>query len=246
MWGVQMPKYFFNPNQKTNETITLSGETAHHLLHVLRMSPGEALILCDGAETDYAVTIEQTGKKPEILCKINSHYPSLSEPHTKIVLYQGLPKADKLDLIIQKCVELGVSKIIPVATSRSVVRIKGDKKTARYQRIAESAAGQSMRGIIPTVDDAISFEAAVKQLDKTHLTLVAYEAEKTCTLKQALKLCKSKNINIWIGPEGGFAGEEISALTNHGAIPITLGKRILRTETAAIATVAQILCLTED
>jgi len=241
-----MPKYFFTPDQKTNDLITLSGETAHHLLHVLRMSPGEKVILCDGAETDYMTVIEETNpKKPLIICRTESSTPSLSEPLTKIVLYQGLPKADKLEFIIQKCVELGVNEIIPVATSRSVVRIKGDKKTARYQRIAESAAGQSMRGIIPKVSDAIFFEGAVKRLDKTHLTLVAYETEKTCTLKEVLSQSSNKHINIWIGPEGGFTEEEISTLTEHGAIPITLGERILRTETAAIATVAQILCLTE-
>jgi len=242
-----MPKYFFTPDQKANEVITLSGETAHHLLHVLRISPGEKITLCDGATTDYLVVIEQTNlKKLLVFCRIESSTQNLSEPFTKIMLYQGLPKADKLELIIQKCVELGVSRIIPVAMSRSVVRTKGDKKTARYQRIAESAAGQSMRGIIPKIDDVIAFESAIKQLDKTHLTLVAYEAEKTCTLKQVPALEKSKNINIWIGPEGGFTNQEIAALTNHGAILITLGKRILRTETAAIATAAQILCLTEN
>jgi len=244
-----MPKYFFTPDQKQDDKIILSGETAHHLLHVLRMNPGEKIILCNGAETDYGATIEATNpKKPQVTCKIESCAHSTTEPAAKVTLYQGLPKADKLELIIQKCVELGVHQITPVATSRSIVRIKGDKKTARYQRIAESAAGQSMRGIIPQINEAIPFDEALKRLDTSdHLTLVAYEAEQTCTLKQALSQNQGNcNINIWIGPEGGFTNDEISALTSQGAMAVTLGKRILRTETAAISMLAQVLCLRED
>ena len=150
-----------------------------------------------------------------------------------------------MDIIIQKCVELGVLSIVPVITARSVVRKKEtEKKASRYQRIAESAAGQSMRGIIPKINEAILFKDALKRLNKSYLTLIAYEEEKNRSLKSTLT--QNRSINIWIGPEGGFTCDEIFTLTSQGAITITLGKRILRTETAAISMLAQVLCLTED
>ncbi|MCL1788501.1 MAG: 16S rRNA (uracil(1498)-N(3))-methyltransferase [Defluviitaleaceae bacterium] len=240
-----MAKYFFAKTQRSGSTVTLDGETAHHLLHVLRMTPGESLTLCDGAKTDCAALItEAYPKKPQVVCEITSSSPALTEPKTKITLYQGLPKGDKLEWIIQKCVELGVHRIVPVATSRSVARIKNDaKKALRHQRIAQSAAEQSMRGIIPKVSEAMTFDGALAQMDASACTLVPYEGEQTTTLKAALP--QAQNINLWIGPEGGFSQEEIQALTEAGAVAVTLGPRILRTETAAIAAVAQTLCLTE-
>jgi len=235
-----MPKYFFAPEDKQGNEIFLQGETAHHLLHVLRHKIGDKIILCDGANTDYTTSITQISKKPTITCLIEETRTCQTEPAVQITLFQGLPKGDKLELIIQKCVELGVTEVIPVLTSRSITKIKDAKKTERYQRIAESAAGQSMRGIIPTVHPTITFAEAVKQING--LTVVAYENEKTQTLKQTIT--PSPNINIWIGPEGGFSQEEIDTLIKQGAAPVTLGARILRTETAAIATVAQVILLT--
>ena len=242
-----MPKYFFKPQQLHGNTVQLYEETAHHLLHVLRAREGEMIMLCDGAGTDYHATIEQINAKKLLLeCKITRQSPSLTEPPTKITLYQGLPKGDKLETIIQKCVELGVYEIIPVVTSRSVARAKNDtKKTIRYQRIAESAAGQSMRGIIPKINEPLNLTAAAQQLENAHFSLVAYEEEKEYSLKSALSQHLNKNINLWIGPEGGFTKEEIDTLTALGAVTVTLGPRILRTETAAIAILAQVLCLIE-
>jgi len=242
-----MPKYFFDPNQLQGDTITLDCDTAHHLIHVLRVAPGELIVLCDGAETDYFAKIELVNsKKTFVVCKITEHVPCLTEPETRVTLYQGLPKGDKLDIIIQKCVELGIAGIVPVETARSVVRIKKEaKKTVRHQRIAMSAASQSMRGIIPTVGNAVTLKDALLHQNSAHLTLVAYE-EETRSLKSALKEHASpSHINIWVGPEGGFEKEEIVALTSQGAIPVSLGKRILRTETAAISMLAQVLCLVE-
>jgi len=236
-----MPKYFFAPNQLQNGTITLTDETAHHLLHVLRLGIGDSIILCDGENTDYNTTIVAT-QKNAITCMAKTPRYSGTEPRTHITLFQSLPKGDKMDLIIQKCVELGVSEIVPVVTTRSVARTK-DTKTIRYQRIAEAAAGQSMRGIIPTVKKTTTFTQAIKLISNSP-TFVAYEEEKTLALKYALQ--PAKHINIWVGPEGGFTTEEIATLKNTGAITVTLGSRILRTETAAIATVAQILCLLEE
>ena len=231
-----MPKYFFDPQQIVGDTITIEGQAAHHMMHVLRMAPGDRVTLCDGAETDYTATIE-TIKKTQITFALSDKRPCLTEPAARIVLYQSMPKGDKMELIIQKCVELGVHKVIPVMASHCVVRIKDTaKKVDRYQLIAESAAGQSMRGIVPQVSRAVPFEDAVNQMDNSGQTLVAHEQEDERTLVDAL--APANVINIWIGPEGGFTNQEISLLKSHGATAVSLGQRILRTETAAIAAIA--------
>ena len=243
-----MPKYFFNPVQMIgSEMITIMGETAHHLIHVLRMTEGESVTLCDGANTDYmceTASITKRGKEHIIIFNVHSTSSCDTELPVYVTLYQALPKGDKLDLIIQKCVELGVAEIVPVATCRSVAKLKDvARKTERYQRIAESAAGQSMRGVVPTVRPAIPFTEALKSMNG--FTIAAYEEEKTQTI-QAVVGTSHKRINIWIGPEGGWAKEEIETLTGCGAITVSLGRRILRTETAAIATIAQLALLVEN
>jgi len=237
-----MPKYFFKPDKPLSigSGVVLESDTAFHLINVLRVKPGDELTLCDGNNTDFIAAVAPFSKKTKLTLLVKDITPCTTEPTTKITLYQALPKGDKLDLIIQKTVELGVTEIIPVVTSRSVVKIKDSaKKTERYQRIAESAAGQSMRGIIPKVHEPVNFKDASIE----SATFVAYEGEKNLLLKSAMR--PYDKINIWIGPEGGFAPEEILALTERGAIPISLGQRILRTETAAIAAVAQAICLLE-
>ena len=227
-----MAKYFFEPSKSP----ILTGDTAHHLANVLRMKVGDSLILCDGNSTDYNAIIEYI-KKNEIGFKILNSSPSLTEPEAFITLYQGIPKSDKLDLIVQKCVELGVSRIVPVETGRSVSKISGSKKIERLQKIALSAAEQSMRGIVPEVCEAVTFKNATK----TANAIVAYENETSAMLKQVLP---QATIDIWIGPEGGFTQDEITTLRNYGGKTVSLGPRILRTETAAIAALAGItLCL---
>lgn len=222
------------------DTIAVEGTTAHHILHVLRMSVGDNVIFCDGAGTDYSATIESVNpKKAHVTFNLSSPKKCLTEPPVRIVLYQALIKGDKMEFIIQKCVELGVHEIVPVMTNHCVVRIKdAAKKAARYQQIAESAAGQSMRGIVPRVSPAIEFENALAQMNSDGQTLVAHEREQKLALVSALTSADA--INIWIGPEGGFTAQEIAALKDRGAIAISLGPRILRAETAAIATVATV------
>jgi len=233
-----MPKYFFDPRQIEGDTVTIDGSTAHHILHVLRKTTGDNVTLCDSAGTDYTATINAT-KKAQITFALVDARPCKTEPSTHIVLYQSLPKGDKMELIIQKCVELGVYKVVPVMASNCVARIKDSvKKAERYQAIAESAAGQSMRGIVPLVSPPMTLEEAAKQMDTGGQTLVAHEQEQCLSLVDALT--PAKTINIWIGPEGGFTTQEISTLKAHGATPVSLGPRILRTETAAIASVSLI------
>ena len=202
---------------------------------------------------DYTAIMPPVAKpnKAGLVFEITSSAPCGTEPSANICLYQALPKGDKLELIIQKCVELGVSKIIPIMTERCVTRLsKSDisKKATRYQRIAESAAGQSMRGKIPEVSPACLFVEALSSA-KHPLALVAHEQERTTSLKSALVQWSHtpvKNISIWIGPEGGFTSGEISTLGEAGAVAVSLGPRVLRTETAAISAVAQIICLCEE
>jgi len=259
-----MPKYFFTPDQMCNGSqgmqIIVSGETAHHMRNVLRMQAGDKVTLCDGNGTDYIALLvgfdkggksqlvnpkDRRNKNPDAIFRIMESYPCETEPRTKVTLYQGMPKGDKMELIIQKCVELGITKIVPVITSCTVARAKDcEKKTSRYLRVAESAAGQSMRGIIPTVCETLSFENAL-EICAEGLMLVAYEEEKIAALKSVLEANNTGAVNIWIGPEGGFTTEEVEALKSRGAISVSLGARILRTETAAIATVAQVICLLE-
>lgn len=238
-WLAVMPKYFFVPGQRDQDRVKLDSEAAHHLLYVLRKRIGDAIVLCDGNGTDYTGTIAHA-KKEYVYCDISSPRPSGTEPNLKITLYQAIPKGDKLDTIVQKCIELGVLAIVPVVTARTVLpRIKH----SRLVRIAEAAAGQSMRGIIPQVHEALPFSQAVGACECAH-TIVAYEGESTISIRQVLPK-ETTMLNLWVGPEGGFTIDEINALQSAGALAFTLGRRILRTETAALATLSQIICLME-
>ena len=249
-----MPKFFVSPDSICGDYISVSGETVHHLLHVLRVRHGDVVIFCDGLGMDYYASLmsmpcanaSKKSKKPVAVFEINNIASCLTEPAINITLFQALPKGDKLDLIIQKCVELGVGEIIPVHTERTVATAKDSlKKTIRYQKIAESAAGQSMRGKIPIIHPTQSFESTLK-MKSSNFILLAYEQEDCRSLKSVLVNSTFNSISIWIGPEGGFTEGEVSALCKIGAIPVTLGRRILRTETAAISAVAQIICLCCD
>jgi len=241
-----MGKIFFRPPERCGDTVHLTGNPAHHLLHVLRMRTGQELTLCDGQGTDFSARLETITAKPSTATfTLLSQYPSGTEPTIPITLYQGLPKGDKMDWIIEKCIEAGVNKIVPVCTARTVVKIKDTaKKAERYARISESAASQSMRGIIPEIAPPKSFADAVAEA-ATAPCLVAYENERTRLIKSTISSLPPGPISLWVGPEGGFEESEIGALEEKGAIPISLGPRILRTETAGLVALAQILCLWE-
>jgi len=243
-----MSKIFFDPSNRNGNTVTLPDNTAHHMINVLRMRIGQTITLCDGQRNDYQARIESATTKPSaITFTLLSKTPSNSESIMPITLYQGLPKSDKMDWIIEKCVEIGVHSIIPVCTTRSIPKIKDfSKKAARFSRIAESAASQSMRGILPTIEPMQSFGQALAEYSTSDLCLVAYENEKSHTIKSTLKGIPPKPISIWIGPEGGFDDNEIMALADKGALPVSLGPRVLRTETAGLVALSQILCIWDE
>ncbi|MCL2840572.1 MAG: 16S rRNA (uracil(1498)-N(3))-methyltransferase [Defluviitaleaceae bacterium] len=248
-----MPKHFFLPEalDLKNQRITVTGDTAHHLFNVMRINHDDEVILCDGNGIDYFTKFcKHSSASSNAIFLIKHSTLCKNEPPISITLYQSLPKGDKLDLIIQKCVELGVDEIKLVNAQRSVMRIKDKdkvKKTTRFQKISESAAGQSMRGKIPIIHPPCNFDVAI-QSQKNGLTLFGHVGECEATLKSVITnplLYNNSHINIWIGPEGGFTNDEVSMLYKAGASPVRLGQRILRTETAAISAIAQIICLCE-
>jgi len=226
-----------------NNMIVITGEDVNHIKNVLRSVSGDALMISDGCGTDYDAVIERL-EKEKIIARIAASVPNMAEPPINITLYQGIPKSDKMDSIIQKSVELGVKRIVPVITERTVVRFNDDGdaavKTVRWRRISLEAAKQCNRGIVPAVGTPVYFEDAVKLPGKEGLRLIPYEKEKTIRLKEYLREFNPKQggcaeISVFIGPEGGFAEDEIGIAVGCGIRPVTLGPRILRTETAGPA-----------
>lgn len=237
-----MPKFFVSPREIEGKKIILTGDDEKHIKTVLRAREGEEITVCDGEGMDYQCRILSLEKG--VVTEILSSAPCDVEPETKITLYQGLPKADKMEWIIQKCVELGVERIVPVSTERAIVKLdkKEGKKLERWQKIAEAAAKQSGRGIIPQMGERVlSFGEAVVEATKLDGALIPYEKEEERGIRQFVRDFSGKSIGVFIGPEGGFSPEEVALAEEAGILPVTLGKRILRTETAGMTTVALLL-----
>lgn len=226
--------WFFTEENIQSESYIITGENAVHIEKSLRMKKGEEITLCTPDKTQCECVIEQI-IPGQVYVNIKEKFPCENEPDVEITLYQALPKGDKMDYIVQKCVELGVSKIVPMISARCVSRPDEKslkKKIARWQKIALQAAMQSRRGIIPQVLNAKSFDNAVKESDEEK-KIIFYECG-----GESVKdlLCeKVKNIGIFIGSEGGFEEKEVEAVLAKGGSKATLGKRILRAETAPLA-----------
>ena len=240
-----MPRFFVSRDQIDGETAVITGSDVNHISRVLRMAPGEELSLSDGEGTNYYCAITEISRD-EVRLKVIGSWPSFSELPVRIYLYQGLPKAGKMDTIIQKAVELGVYKIIPVQTARSVAKIeekKEAKKQTRWQSISESAAKQAGRAIIPEVGSSLSFEEAINACKAHDAVLIPYE--KAEGMEQARQLVRSlhgcREIGILIGPEGGFEESEVALAQSAGAHTMSLGHRILRTETAGMMVLSIIM-----
>ena len=238
--------------------VRLTGENYRHLRQVLRAKPGEKVLISDGEGTDYECTVsgihdadwlmaETVTGEEEVLLHID-FVEEMHELPADIYLFQGLPKQDKMELIVQKAVELGAHAVIPLDTKNTVVKLdekRAAKKVERWQAIAEAAAKQSKRSIIPEVMPVMKWKDAMRFVENFDLRLIPYENAKDIrhTMEELRKLPKHGKIAVFIGPEGGFADVEIEDAMAHGIEPITLGKRILRTETAAITSMS-ILMLT--
>ena len=225
----------------TQGTATITGDDAHHISRVLRMKAGDALSLCDGAGNEFDAVITAISQDA-VSCTVGERHASEAESPVRVTLFQCLPKTGKMELIVQKCTELGVFAVVPVQSARCVV-VPGkdyDKKRERYNRVALEAAKQSRRAMIPQVLPL----TALKKIDvqSFDLFLVAYEDENTVSLKQALRAAAlPRTIALLIGPEGGLEEDEVRQLVQAGAVSVSLGKRILRTETAGMAMLAQTL-----
>ena len=225
----------------TASAATITGDDAHHISRVLRMKVGDALSLCDGAGNEYEAVITAISQDA-VACALGARHASDAESLVHVTLFQCLPKTGKMELIVQKCTELGVFSIVPVQSARCVV-VPGkdyDKKRERYNRVALEAAKQSRRAMVPQVLPLVELKKIdVKAFD---LFLVAYEDENTVSLKQALRAANTpRSIALLIGPEGGLEEGEVTQLLKAGAVSVSLGKRILRTETAGMAMLAQTL-----
>ncbi|MBR5586783.1 MAG: 16S rRNA (uracil(1498)-N(3))-methyltransferase [Clostridia bacterium] len=235
--------------ETSSENVIISGSDAHHITDVLRLKENDEIIVCGGDGYD-CITRLTSLSKDEVCGEIVNRTPSLAEPPVKIRLFQCMPKGDKFEYIIQKTVEIGVTEIVPVESKRCIVKIPGNKaaaKTERWNKIAESAAKQSGRGLIPTVALPISFKEAVKTFADCDLAIVCYELETEVSLKSILSENQNiKTVNVFIGPEGGIDDDEIAALKNQGATSVTLGPRILRTETAPLTVLSNIIYQLED
>ena len=240
-----MYHFYVEPDAVSENTARITGSDVNHIKNVLRMRVGEEIMILDGNGMEYRCEIEAISD--EILARILEAKKTEAELSVRLLLFQGLPKKDKMELIIQKAVELGVSEIIPVLTKRTVVKLedkkKEQKKLERWQAIAEAAAKQSGRGIIPKVCEAVKFTEAVKQAEALEEALIPYElAEGMDEARERIRgLHGKKTIGIFIGPEGGFEEEEIALAVKSGIHPITLGKRILRTETAGLCILSVIM-----
>ena len=244
-----MYHFFVSEEQINGENAYIEGSDVNHIVNVLRMKPGEELLISVKGDWDYLckiVDIETDRVNLKVLESMEQR-----ELPVNITLLQGIPKSDKLEMIIQKAVELGVSEIIPVKTKRVVVKIdekKADTKVNRWNAIAESAAKQSKRSIIPKVSGPMSIDNALEIVKDFGVKLIPYEnadgIDKTRKILDSMD--KTKDIAVFIGPEGGFEEAEVERIKNSGFEVITLGKRILRTETAGLALLSNIMIRLED
>ena len=246
-----MYQFFVKPEQIVEKRVYITGKDVNHIKNVLRMKVGEELAISNGEDgNEYRCAIKELGEE-QIELELLFVKEDAMELPCKVYLFQGLPKADKMELIIQKCVELGVTEVIPVATKRAVVKLdekKSKSKIARWQAISESAAKQSKRAIIPKVADVLNFKEALKDCRKAEIKVIPYELaegmDKTKEIISALR--PGQDVAVFIGPEGGFDESEIEAALATEVVPVTLGKRILRTETAGFTIMSWIMYQLEN
>lgn len=230
---------FFTPKSNINleqNTCIIEGEDVKHILRVLRCKENDKLEVCDMDNNEYICEIREINKD-NILLDIIEKVNIKRESSLKVKLYQGMPKGTKMELILQKLTEIGVDEIVLVQTKRSVTKIdnkKEDKKIERWERIIYEAAKQSKRGKIPTLRGVLSFKEALKDMENNDLNLCPYENERTISIKECLKDVNASTIGIFVGPEGGFEEDEIEKIQDMDGKVVSLGPRILRTETASV------------
>lgn len=242
-----MPKFFVKENQVNNNKITILGTDVNHIKNVLRLQLNENIQICNSDnQENYLCKIKDISDE-QIKCDVLEKIEETVEPVVKVTIFQGLPKSDKMELIIQKSVELGVYSIAPVDMGRCIVKLNEKdklKKIDRWQKISEVAAKQCGRDIIPQISNVTTVKEICSTIDDYDMIIVAYEKEKQNVLKNELKEIKQKGfkkIGFVVGPEGGLEEKDVEMLKTSGAKIVTLGKRILRTETVAINVLSNIM-----
>ena len=250
-----MPRFFIRQQQIDNDIVRLTGDDAHNVARSLRMAVGDPLTVCDMQGNQYECVVESFDGDKAVDARIISSSHADTEPKCKITLFQALPKGDKLDTVIQKAVECGVYEIVPFESERCVVRVKADaeeRKTERRCRIAAEAAKQSGRGILPNVSQTVSFDEMLSRASGASVKLFCYEGDGTQPLGKVLSELMIKDqggeypdVCVVIGSEGGFSLDEVERAKAAGLVPIGLGKRILRTETAPLFALSCIVFVTE-
>lgn len=241
-----MYQFFVEPSQIQGKRIVITGSDVNHIRNVLRMKIGEEIAVSNGMDgKEYRCGIEEFAED-EVICSLRFVKEDGLELPARVTLFQGLPKADKMEFIVQKMVELGVYRIVPVATKRAVVKLdekKAKAKVTRWQAIAEAAAKQSKRRIVPEVGAVCSMKEALLQAASMDVKLIPYELSEGMAKTRELieKTLPGQEIAVFIGPEGGFEEEEVAMAMEAGFVPVTLGKRILRTETAGLTVMAWLM-----
>lgn len=239
-----MSRFFVKDIDNISNVIRIYGEDVNHIKNVLRMRSGDILEVSDGRGFDYIVEILKL-EQDCITTGIIQSQANRTEPPVQVTLFQGIPKSDKMDFIVQKSVELGIVKIVPVITGRTVVKLDSQKdsikKVERWRKIALEAAKQCGRGALPTVENVMSFGEALEYATENDLSIMPYEKETAQGLRNIIMNNKPRKKGIFIGPEGGFTEEEVKKAVAFDIKPVTLGPRILRTETAGIAVISIIM-----
>jgi 16S rRNA (uracil1498-N3)-methyltransferase len=239
-----MQRYFVTPGSIRDGFVTITGDDVKHIVRVMRMEPGDEIIVCDGQGAAYRAELTKLCDR-EVSARLLAADDRQAEPATKITLAQGLPKGDKMELIVQKGTEVGITTFLPLDMARCIVQYdakKEQKRRERWEKIAKESAEQAHRNIVPAVAEGLTFKQFLKTCDTYDLVLVPYEAERAKGLREVLDAHpNARNVCVVIGPEGGIAEQEIEQAIGAGAIPVTLGARILRTETAGLVAAACIL-----
>ncbi len=239
-----MQRFFVTKSGFEGDLVRLSAEQAHQVCHVLRLKAGDGIVVLDNAGNEYEVELTASGKR-EAVGRIVARRQATGEPTVQITLFQGLLARDKFEWVLQKGTEVGVSRFVPVQTERTLLRARqiDPKKLDRWQRIVTEAAEQSHRGRVPQIEPAIAFAQALSRLGEFDRALIAATSGQAKTLSEALAASGRPlaSVAVLIGPEGGFSDEETAQAHESGVIPVSLGPRILRTETAAIIAPALVL-----
>ncbi len=237
-----MHRFFVGTSLSEGSELCIDGQDARHISKVLRLDAGDEIVVCDKDGYDNLCVIS-SASDTDVCVRVQSRTPNPTEPKLSVALYQGVPKGDKLDTVTQKCAELGASLVVPVAMKRSVAIIKDpSKRKDRLQKIAHEASKQCQRAKVPVVKEVMTFASAIEEASHSDLCLLPYEEEKSVSIKEVLRGAEGVgSVSIFIGPEGGFDSSEVELAKKHGFKTVSMGPRILRTETAPLAAITAVM-----